>query len=1388
MKNIFHRVRRLLPKAIKQIRILLLLFLLAVGSVSYVLQLSISSPIKDATAQACPNVSPDTGSLRTRNVGQEGAQNISTMSLSNVNVSGPGKLLLVAVHDDDFRSDPHNMTVRYGGTNLTYVAESYFDNDTGLQVWYLANPPTGTNNVTVDWLGANADGYVVSAMTYSNVSMSDPIGDTSIAKSPGNNWTGGNPNSQPNVTVNAQQGGSLIVGFVTHDRGNANFNAGSGVTERYNLSNASSIIGAGGDRVSTGAGNYALPWTVEASFSDFDWVEVGVELLNAGCTLSYSITGNVYVDTNRNGTKDTGEINYQGATVNRSGGGSSVTNSGGNYSFTSVPAGNYTITLTAPAGYTATTTNPRSVTVGPNTTANFGIVQGNTISGSVYVDSNKNRTKDAGESNLDSFVTISASAGNVTSNSEGIFSIQNVPSGNVTVSLTSAIPQGYTLVNPLNGPPPSFQAVVGASCSTANIVPSSPGAACSAGSITNLNFGITNSIPWIQIFDLNARSDSGFTNIIPEIAAPTPTSAPTPTTPPAPTGTVTNTISKAVNSSSDDAEENLNNNNMFLDENVINLGTEGGVSQLSGFRFTGITIPKNATITNAYVTYSAGGGWSGTSNLVIKAEKVTNSSTYSSSNKISTRTLTTASTSWNNLSSWAGGNNYNSPNISGVVQEIVNQTSWASGNALNIIVSGTGNRGAAAYEQDPSRTAKLTVTYSTGAAAPTPTSGPAQTFNGGVNSSTDDAEENQSSGAINTNENVLNITDAGATAQLIGLRFTNTTVPKNATIIDAYISFRAQANNSGAANFTIRGEKSANSVTFSSTNKVSTRTTTTASKTWSNLPNFVDLNWYDTADMANVVQEIVNQTSWASGNPMTFIITGTGQRNVSSGDTSNNAPQLTIVYSGGGGGASPTSTPVPTPGGGSPTTISRTVPGGTSDAEENLNNNTMFLDENVINNGTEGGVSQLTGYRFTNITVPKNATITNAQVIFNANGNHSGSSSLTLRAEEVANSAVFSSSNKISTRPTTSASTNWNSLPTWNGGTDYTSPNFSGVVQEVVNQSSWASGNALTVIVSGTGERGAAAYEQDPARAASLSITYNIPAPTTPPAPTPTRTPTPIPSTPPAPTPTPTTPPSPSTFTPYALAITSVSTTPGVLYIGNGSSNFGNGQVSATNWLVGGSSYPEVFPASDRLQTSYSYISETAALAGIVPADLATDPTTTKRCINGISNCTLPANMSNGVFIANGNLILNAYTFPAARNYVILVNGNLTIRGNLIVPTGSTVIFAVSGNITIDSTVGITAGPLPASGQLQGFFSAGNSFIVQGNNGNCTAGADRMLNIDGAIIANANRAGGNFTNQRDLCGGNLTTPSFTVRPRLDMILNTPEFLMRRYTIFNEETP
>ena len=157
------------------------------------------------------------------------------------------------------------------------------------------------------------------------------------------------------------------------------------------------------------------------------------------------------------------------------------------------------------------------------------------------------------------------------------------------------------------------------------------------------------------------------------------------------------------------------------------------------------------------------------------------------------------------------------------------------------------------------------------------------TFQQQISSSSNDAEEKFDGSYVTTTSSDIEMMYDSWNSQglqKIGLRFDNITIPSNATISNAYIQFTADGNSSGSMSMTIEGEDVANSLAFlSGTSNISNRATTSSNVAWSSIPSWVDgasgIN-QKTPDLSLLVSEIMTSNGWQSGNPITFIINGTG--------------------------------------------------------------------------------------------------------------------------------------------------------------------------------------------------------------------------------------------------------------------------------------------------------------------------------------------------------------------------------------------------------------------------------------------------------------------------------------------------------------------------------
>ncbi len=168
----------------------------------------------------------------------------------------------------------------------------------------------------------------------------------------------------------------------------------------------------------------------------------------------------------------------------------------------------------------------------------------------------------------------------------------------------------------------------------------------------------------------------------------------------------------------------------------------------------------------------------------------------------------------------------------------------------------------------------------------------------------DDAEEKTN--GISLESSQLELVHISSGDQTLGFRFRDVTIPNGATIDDAYLEFTAKKNGTGSYSLTIKGEDVNNSAEFatSPTNNISSRTMTTASQNWEPDPWTIDLA-YQTTDISDIIEEIVNRTGWNSGNNLSLIITGNGsskKRKAYSFDSApSKAPKLHVEYSTNGG-------------------------------------------------------------------------------------------------------------------------------------------------------------------------------------------------------------------------------------------------------------------------------------------------------------------------------------------------------------------------------------------------------------------------------------------------------------------------------------------------------
>jgi type IV pilus assembly protein PilY1 len=332
----------------------------------------------------------------------------------------------------------------------------------------------------------------------------------------------------------------------------------------------------------------------------------------------------------------------------------------------------------------------------------------------------------------------------------------------------------------------------------------------------------------------------------------------------------------------------------------------GGAStdnQIIGVRFNGVDIPQGATVQSASIQFAAFGAGSTPTSLNINAEDVDHSATFVGTDfDVSNRVYTTAMVSWPSVPAFTTVDEAHlTPNLAALVQEVVDRNGWCGGQSMAFKLEGTGLRLAKSYESDPSQAPYLRVTFDPDSVPASPGGCINKEVSSRVKSGSDDAEE-ATTGAMSLSSSDLELVNDGVD-QKVGVRFQNVQVVQGSTIVDAYIEFAVDETTSQFTSVTFKGHDVDDSSTFTTANNdISNRSTTTTGITW-NVSSWDLLQAKEqTPDLSSIVQEIVNRPGWATGNSLSFIMSGTGKRVAEAYDGSaGEAPRLVIRVQGTGG-------------------------------------------------------------------------------------------------------------------------------------------------------------------------------------------------------------------------------------------------------------------------------------------------------------------------------------------------------------------------------------------------------------------------------------------------------------------------------------------------------
>ena len=538
-----------------------------------------------------------------------------------------------------------------------------------------------------------------------------------------------------------------------------------------------------------------------------------------------------------------------------------------------------------------------------------------------------------------------------------------------------------------------------------------------------------------------------------------------------------------------------------------------------GYRFDDVNIPRGATLTGANITfvYSNTARQVGEVSAYISAESSANPAPYPDETEIADPapgTLLDFRNSSNELIAWTdipqgiGGTQVDTPDISLLLQELISLPGWATANSVSIHIDAFDEVDASldttrqffGVTADPTRVPVLTYTYiapsedndsnegNSGIATQAAATHSMEFFNPSSNEVIADA----SSSFAN-----LFTLDTNHELGLLGLRFNDLDIPAGASITSATLKLHIEGATDNAAFFSglntdadpgpfvgpvanpdpepepetgaateddttgdaanfederkfvasINAELSATPSAFGS-EFIRDRTFTSQFIEWEDVSAIAGSE--DTSeDLRAVVQQVVNLADWDEDSSIMLTLNPGSEH---SAELLRNVQTSTGAY---------------------PPVLE-----------------ISWISDDGGNNSVD--VDLLTAMRFNYMHIPPGALITSAVINMHTHNASDTASSFTIAAEDIGNSASFEDTNgNLSARNTTTATETWipGNWPTKNGEVD--SVDVTRLVQEVIGRTDWCGGNAISMMVSGTGFREIVAQEQSSVNAPTLTVFYD---------------------------------------------------------------------------------------------------------------------------------------------------------------------------------------------------------------------------------------------------------------------------------------------------------
>ena len=546
-----------------------------------------------------------------------------------------------------------------------------------------------------------------------------------------------------------------------------------------------------------------------------------------------------------------------------------------------------------------------------------------------------------------------------------------------------------------------------------------------------------------------------------------------------PSAPLPGTILQVSISSGDDDAEEADDGRIDLGSSDLELVDENGMgNQHVGLRFADVQIPQGALIVDAWLEFETDETDTSATSLSISVMSDANVPAFTSAYyDVSSRGIL-SSVVWNDVEPWTVvSEKHQSPSIATLVQAAVDNAGWAFGNAMGFVITGSGTRTAESYNGERANAVSLFIEYHESAPV-----NQAPTVDAGADVVVALPNTAQLSGVVG---------DDGLSGML--------TLEWSVVSGPGMVEFSAAGSATAEATFLTAGEYVlqllADDGEFSVSDTVAVSVSApdyeaptvpeglavsisgidSMSVSWSAATDNVGVSAYRIYRDGMLLTEVSELEYLDMGlSSATYY-----EYRVSAVDVSGNESLLSSVVG-------ETTPYIPT----DVLSFEARIESGNDDAEE-ASDGRVVLNSTDLELVDENGMgNQHVGLRFTDIQIPAGAIITSAYLQLQADEAGSVNTNLTISAIDEASVLAFENTDlNLSTRSLLGA-VQWNDLPAWNVNEDHISPDIATLVQSIINNPGWASGNALGFVITGTGTRTAESYNGERAAAPLLHVEY----------------------------------------------------------------------------------------------------------------------------------------------------------------------------------------------------------------------------------------------------------------------------------------------------------